>query len=57
MTGAESLRTLTTWRCTPYGNTQARSQDFEMGGSFSVSADRRPSVCDPNFPAGGLGAL
>ena len=31
---------------------QARSQDLERGGSFSVSADRRISVCDPNFLAG-----
>ena len=31
------------------------SQDLERGGSFLVSADRRIGVCDPNFPAGGLG--
>ena len=41
----------------PTGNNfvteQARSQDLERGGSFSVSADRRISVCDPNYLSGG----
>ena len=36
---------------------QAHSQDLEMGGSFSVSADRKISVCDTNVPARGSGAL
>ena len=30
---------------------------WKGGGSFSVSADRRISVCDPNCPAGSGGAL
>ena len=31
---------------------QARSQELEEGGSFSVSADRRIGLCDPIFPSG-----
>ena len=54
-------RCISVARLTPFSRQvctgQARSQDLERGGSFSVSAARRIGVCDPNFPAGVWGAV